>query len=293
MTTDQVQVGATSRRRLVARPGVWLVWGVVIFFFVNLFALVASVVVDSFAYHWFGTWWPEQLVTHYYSDAWDEFDVGNLLLVTLEVSLAVVVISALLGVPAAYVLARRQFPGRQLVMLLFLLPILVPPIAYGIPLATVLYKYQLAGSIWGVILANLVPSIPFVVLTMTPFIEQIDPKIEAAARMCGARTGTIFARILFPLLIPGILAASVLVLVRTVAMFELTFLVSGNGSSQGQTLIVALYYAMSAAGIRAQAEVDAMAVLYTAMMMVLLVIALRFVNPTQLVTRVAEGRDVE
>ncbi len=290
MTTDEIQVGGLSRRRLIARPGVWLVWGVVIFFFVNLFALVGSVVVNSFAYQWFGTWWPNQLVTRYYGEAWREFNVGHLLIVTLEVSLAVVVISALIGVPAAYALARRNFPGRRLVTLLFLLPILVPPIAYGIPLATVLYKYHLAGTIYGVILANLVPSVPFVVLTMTPFIEQIDPKIEAAARMCGAGTRTIFTRILFPLLIPGILAASILVLVRTVAMFELTFLVAGNDS---QTLIVALFYSMSAAGIRAQAETDAMAVLYTAMMMVLLVIALRFVNPTQLVTRVAERRDAE
>jgi putative spermidine/putrescine transport system permease protein len=290
MTTDEIQIGGVSRRRLIARPGVWLVWGIVIFFFVNLFALVASVVVSSFSYQWFGTWWPNQLVTDYYKLAWDEFNVGHLLVVTMEVSLAVVLISALIGVPAAYVLARRDFPGRRLVTLLFLLPILVPPIAYGIPLATVLYKYHLAGTIYGVILANLVPSVPFVVLTMTPFIEQIDPKIEAAARMCGARTRTIFARILLPLLVPGILAASILVLVRTVAMFELTFLTAGNDS---QTLIVALFYSMSAAGIRPQQETDSMAVLYTAMMMVLLVIALRFVNPTQLVTRVAEKRDAE
>jgi putative spermidine/putrescine transport system permease protein len=290
MTMDQIQVGGVTRRRVIARPGVWLVWGIVIFFFVNLFALVASVVVDSFSYQWFGTWWPSHFRTDYYKQAWDEFDVGHLLVVTIEVSLAVVLISLLVGVPAAYALARRNFPGRRMVTLLFLLPILVPPIAYGIPLATVLYKYHLAGSIYGVILANLVPSVPFVVLTMTPFIEQIDPKIEAAARMCGARTRTIFTRILFPLLVPGILAASILVLVRTVAMFELTFLTAGNDS---QTMIVALFYSVSAAGIRAQQEIDAMAVMYTAMMMVLLVIALRFVNPTQLVTRVAEKRDAE
>ena len=42
--------------------------------------------------------------------------------------------------PAAYALARRDFPGKRLVMLLFLLPLLVPPITYGIPLATVLYQ---------------------------------------------------------------------------------------------------------------------------------------------------------
>jgi putative spermidine/putrescine transport system permease protein len=68
-------------------------------------------------------------------------------------------------------------------------------------------------------------------------------------------------------------------------MFELTFLTAGADS---QTLVVALYYSMSAAGFRAQQSVDAMAVMYTSMMLVLLVVALRFVNPTQLVARVKE-----
>jgi putative spermidine/putrescine transport system permease protein len=205
--------------------------------------------------------------------------------VTAQVAVIVVVVSALIGVPAAYALARRNFPGKRLVTVLFLLPILIPPITYGIPLATVLYKVQLAGSISGVILANLVPTVPFVVLIMIPFIEQIDPKIEAAARMCGASTLTIFLRILGPLMIPGILAAAILVLVRTVGMFELTFLTSGPSS---QTIVVVLYDAVFGAGIRAPQEVDAMAVIYTASMMLLLVIALRFVNPTQLVTRVGD-----
>ena len=93
---------------------------------------------------------------------------------------------ALIGVPAAYAMARRNFPGKQAVMLLFLLPLLVPPITYGIPLATVLYQAHLAGTIWGVILANLVPTVPFVILIMIPFVEQIDPRVEAAARVFGA-----------------------------------------------------------------------------------------------------------
>jgi putative spermidine/putrescine transport system permease protein len=92
-------------------------------------------------------------------------------------------------------------------------------------------------------------------------------------------------RVLAPLLVPGILAASVLVLVRTVGMFELTFLTAGPDS---QTLVVALYYAVFSAGIRTQQSIDAMAVMYTLSMLVLLVIALRFVNPTQLVTRVRD-----
>ena len=284
MNAPATLVPPAPRRRF--RPsgiGGWLVWGLVVFFFVNLAALISTVILDSFATTWFGSWVPDGFTTHWYRDAWAEFDLTDVLTVTAQVAIIVVVVSALIGVPAAYALARRNFPGKPLVTLLFLLPILIPPITYGIPLATVLYRVHLAGSMPGVILANLVPSVPFVVLVMIPFIEQIDPKIEGAARMCGAGTITIFVRILGPLLVSGILAAAILVLVRTVGMFELTFLTSGPTSS---TLVVVLYDAVFGAGIRAPQEVDAMAVVYTTSMLVLLVIALRFVNPTQLVTRV-------
>ena len=285
MTAIAVPAREARRFRIAASPGAWLVWGSVTFFFLMLAGIIGSVVVSSFGRRWFDTWLPESWTTQWYGQAWHEFTLLDVLIVTVEVALLVVGISVLVGVPAAYVLARRAFPGRRVLYLLFLLPILMPPITYGIPLATVLYKYGLAGHMAGVVLANLVPSIPFVILTLTPFIEQVDPAIERAARMCGARTWQVFLRILAPLLVPGILAASILVLVRTVGMFELTFLTAGPDS---QTLVVALYYTMSAAGIRAQQSVDAMAVIYTCMMLVLLVIALRFVNPTQLVARVKE-----
>jgi putative spermidine/putrescine transport system permease protein len=148
-----------------------------------------------------------------------------------------------------------------------------------------MYKVGIAGTLWGVVLANMIPTVPFVILVMTPFIEQIDPNLEAAARVCGAGIGRMFVYVLVPLLGPGILAASLLVLVRTMAMFELTFLVAGPDS---QTLVVALYYAVFAAGVRAPQSVDAMAMLYMLSTLVWLVIALRFINPTQLVSRVKE-----
>ncbi|GLY84616.1 ABC transporter permease [Actinoallomurus iriomotensis] len=276
---------ATERKGLALRPGAWLVWGAVVFFLLILAGVVGAVVVDSFGTRWFSGWLPSGWTSRWYGKTWHEFDLGNVLVVTLEVAVAVVMVSLVVGVPAAYALARRTFPGKRVLMVAFMLPILIPPITYGVPLATVLYKFHLAGKLSGVILANLVPAVPFVILVMTPFIEQIDPKIESAARMCGARTRVIFTRILGPLLIPGMLAAAVLILVRTVGMFELTFLTAGSDS---QTLVVALYYSVSAAGIRAQQEIDAMAVIYTLFMLVLLVVALRFVNPTQLVTQIKE-----
>jgi len=259
------------------------IWALVAIFVLNFTAMVATVVINSFGTRWFNAWLPAGFTARWYESAWNEFQLHDVLIVTFEVVGAVVLLSALLGVPAAYALARRNFPGKQLVILLFLLPILVPPITFGIPLATVLYQTHLGGNMSGVVLANLVPSVPFVVLVMIPFIEQIDPRIEAAARVFGAGTGRLFMYVILPLLAPGILAALLLVLVRTIAMFELTFFTAGPGS---QTLVVALYYAVYAAGVRAGQSIDAMAVIYMLTTLVWLLIALRFVDPTQIVTRV-------
>jgi putative spermidine/putrescine transport system permease protein len=258
------------------------IWLAVIVFIVNFMAMVATVVVNSFGTRWLGSWLPAGYTIRWYVSAWEEFQLGDVLITTFEVVGAVVLLSGLFGVPAAYALARRNFPGKQLVILLFLLPLMIPPITFGIPLATVLYQFGAGGTIWGVIIANLVPTVPFVILVMIPFVEQIDPRIEAAARVFGAGTGRLFTHVLVPLLAPGILAALLLVLVRTIAMFELTFFTAGPDS---QTLVVALYYAVYAAGVRAGQSIDAMAVIYMITTLVWLLIALRFVDPTQIVTR--------
>ena len=291
---DAAPVGAPTngrprRRSLTAAPTTWLVWALVAAFFVFLVGILVSVVVDSFGKQWFDTWLPVEATSQWYTNAWERFDLTHVIGVTVGVAVTVVVISVLIGVPAAYVLARRNFPGKNLVTLLFLLPIIVPPITYGIPLATVMYNVGLGRTLTAVILVNLVPSVPFVIMTMTPFIEQINPAIENAARMCGATMKDVFVRILAPLLVPGILAAAILVLVRTVGMFELTFLVSGPPTD---TLVVAIYRAMtSAGGGEARQLVSAMAVLYTTTMLIILIVALRYINPAQLVAQVRDARE--
>ena len=275
----------TDRRHWIYRAWSGLLLGLMTLFVLNIGLMVAAVATNSFARRWLGTWLPDGYTTQWYVAAWKEFQLGDVLWVTAEVVLAVVMLSIVIGVPAAYALARKNFAGKNLVMLLFILPLIIPPITYGIPMATVMYQAHLGGTLWGVILSNLVPALPFVILVMTPFIEQIDPTLESAARVFGANTLRIFWHVLIPLLMPGILAASLLVLVRTIAMFELTFLTAGPDS---QTLVVALYYAVFAAGVRAPQSVDAMAIVYMALTLVWLLIALRFVNPTQLVSRVKE-----
>ena len=271
--------------RLLAKLWKALIALVMAFFLINVGLMIAAVATSSVARRWLGTWLPEGYTLNWYLAAWNEFQLGSVLWVTVEVVAAVVFLSILIGVPAAYTLARRDFRGKRLLMGLFLLPLMVPPITYGIPLATVMYQVHIAGTIFGVILSNMIPAVPFMILVMTPFIEQIDTNLESAARVFGASTFKLFWHVLLPLLAPGILAASLLVLVRTIGMFELTFLTAGPDS---QTLVVALYYAVFAAGVRAPQSVDAMAIIYMVITLVWLLIALQFVNPTQLVSRVKE-----
>jgi putative spermidine/putrescine transport system permease protein len=108
-----------------------------------------------------------------------------------------------------------------------------------------MYRIGLGGSMTAVVLVNLVPTLPLVVLVMVPFVEQISPEVESAARVFGANNLRLFTHVLVPLLLPGMLAAGILVLVRTLGAFELTFFVSG---AETQTLVVALFGAISDPG---------------------------------------------
>ena len=274
-----------ARRAVRGRDvgGMTFVYAVVALVSLVVGGILLSVLLDAFATSWFGGWLPDGYTDRWFRAAVTDFDLGQILLATAFITLSVTAIGLLVGAPAAYVLARHRFRGKGVLQLLLLLPLLLPPITYGIPLATMLYELRLAGSAAGVIVANLVPALPLVVLLLTPFFEQIDPNLERAARVLGASPVRVFTRVLAPLAAPGVLAAALIVVVRTLALFELTFLTSGPDS---QTLVVALYYAAFAPGIRPSQQIDAMAVVYVAMSVALLLAALRFVNPTNMVVRV-------
>ncbi|MFB0506710.1 MAG: ABC transporter permease [Thermodesulfobacteriota bacterium] len=270
--------------KVVTRKSLWLLafYMFVFGFIILMFGIISHVAVSSLAKVWFATPLPPGFTTKWYVFAYKEFQLPHVMYVTVAVAAGVVFIGLLISFPAAYVFARKDFPGKNYLMILYLLPILVPQMTYGIPLATAFSKFRIAGSILGIILANLVPMIPFGIFILTPFFEQIDISIESSARILGAGRLRIFQKILLPLCIPGMLVAGLLMLIQTVANFELSFLVAGTES---QTLLINLYYAIFAAGMRPIYAVDAMAVIYMLLVMSLLLIILRFVPPTQMVFR--------
>jgi putative spermidine/putrescine transport system permease protein len=278
--------GAAPPARARRRPTVTavLTWAAGGLFAATLLAVLVSVVVSSLSTTWGGGWLPSGVTGSWFHKAWNQPGLATSIGVTFEVAFADVLLALLIGVPAGYVLARKKFPGRSAVMLFALFPVILPPLTYAVQLAALMYRLGLGGTLTAVILVNLVPILPLVILITVPFVEQISPDVENAAKVFGAGQLRLFGHVLVPLLMPGIVAAGVLSLVRVLGSFELTFFVS---SARTQTLVVAIFGALSDPGGPPAALTAAMTVFYMAIALLGLVISLRFSNPAQALSRPA------
>lgn len=262
-------------------------------FMVNVLGILLSVIVNSFGESWpNGAWFPDQFSLKWWEYCATHHDLKQLLIMTMLITVVTVVLSLLLAYPAAFIMAKRDFYGKKAIHALFLLPVIIPPICYGLPLATVLYKTGFATTTLGVIIANMIPTISYMILVILPFIEQISDNVESASRMLGANKLQYFTKVLIPLTIPGIMSAIMLSLVRVISMFELTFLVCG---AKNNTLVVALFADVNNPGYRPIQMIDALAVIFFIITVVLFIISMRFDTSTSIYSQIgakakAEGK---
>jgi sulfate/thiosulfate transport system permease protein len=152
---------------------------------------------------------------------------------TVLVSLATAAINVVGGTLIAWVLVRDRFPGKRIVNALIDLPFALPTIVAGL---TLLALYGPTGGVgvdvaftrWGVLLALLFVTLPFVVRTVQPVLIELDTEMEEAAASLGANKLTIFRRIIFPALLPALLSGVALAFARAVGEFGAVILISGN-----------------------------------------------------------------
>ena len=116
-------------------------------------------------------------------------------------------ISLLLGVPAAYALVRGNFPGRQFLSLFLLSPIMVPHIAIALGLYIYFIRVGVSNGELRLVLAHVIASLPFVIVTTGAGVNHIDPALERAATVMGASPLTVLRRVTLPLLAPSIAAS--------------------------------------------------------------------------------------
>lgn len=176
------------------------------------------------------------------------------LLLSLRVAAVATVCSLPLGLAAAWLLARTQFPGKSIVDAAIHLPLVLPPVVVGYLLLVLMGRRGMIGGwlydtfgvsvafTWkGAALAAAVMAFPLMVRAMRLSLEAVDRSLEAAARTLGAGRGRVFLTVTLPLMGPGILAGLVLAFARALGEFGATITFVSNIPGETRTLPLALY----------------------------------------------------
>jgi molybdate transport system permease protein len=184
-------------------------------------------------------------------------EVWQALRLSLVCATSATLVSLVLGVPLAWLLARTRFRGRGLVRALVTLPLVLPPVVGGVALLSALGRNGIVGSYlddWfgltlpftttGVIIAEAFVAMPFLVISVEGTLRAADPRYEEAAMTLGASRFTAFRRVTLPLIAPGVAAGSVLAWARALGEFGATITFAGNFPGRTQTMPLAVYLAM-------------------------------------------------
>ena len=135
---------------------------------------------------------------------------GTLLLHSIVVTVASTALGLLVGIPAAYALARIKFPGKKGTATWILSTIMFPPAVSVVPIFLLASKLHLTDTFLVLIVPYAVFNLPLVIWMLRSYIKQIPFEIEEAAMVDGASQMDLLRYIVFPLLMPGIVAASLL-----------------------------------------------------------------------------------
>jgi molybdate transport system permease protein len=175
------------------------------------------------------------------------------IVVTLKANLVAQALILLVGTPAAYLIASRGFPGRNLVVTLVELPLVLPPAVAGIGLLAAFGRLGLLGSTFdflgisvsftqtAVVLAVTYVSSPFYVRQAIAAFEGLDRTLLDASRTLGAGPARTFARIALPLAARGLAAGAALSFARGIGEFGATIMFAGSLQGVTQTLSLAIY----------------------------------------------------
>ncbi|MEY3997492.1 MAG: hypothetical protein RLY60_304 [Pseudomonadota bacterium] len=178
---------------------------------------------------------------------------------TLKVAGFATLVNIFLGIGVAYVFARKQFWGKELLDAVLTLPMVMPPTVLGYYLLVLLGRQGAVGQYlnnhlginlifsWqGAVIAAAIVSFPLVFKAARAAFESLEPQYEQAARVLGISESAIFFRVTLPLAWRGILAGVLLSFARSSGEFGATLMVAGSIPGQTQTLSIAVYEAVQA-----------------------------------------------
>jgi multiple sugar transport system permease protein len=183
---------------------------------------------------------------NYDAAVFDNAEVREAIVNSVIIAGATMLLTLVLAVPAAYVLARRRVRFVSLALLILLVTQLLPGIAVATPLFVIFKQLALLNSYLSIILADATITVPFAILVLRPFFLRIPKDLESAALVDGCRPFTAFMRVVLPVSRPGVITVAVLSFL--LAWGEFLFALSLTTSTDVQPLTVALAKFSSSTG---------------------------------------------
>lgn len=178
---------------------------------------------------------------------------------SLKVALWATLIDLVLGVALGYLLARKRFPGRELLDALLTLPMVMPPTVLGYYLLVLIGREGVIGAwlrdsfginlifTWqAAVIAAAVVAFPLVLKGARAAFESVDRQLEQAAQVLGVAPFGVFLRVTLPLAWRGVLGGTLLAFARSMGEFGATLMVAGSIPGKTQTLSIAVYEAVQA-----------------------------------------------
>jgi len=205
-----------------------------------LFLPFLPLLIWSFAQGWY---FPQLVPPQWTLEHWQAIlaasaKVGQGFLQSLVIASLSTALALLVGLPAGRALGLLEFPGQGAIKLFLLLPIIVSPLATLMGIQFVLIRLGLSGTLLGVVLVHLLPTIPYMTLVLSSVYANFDRGYEAQARTLGASPIQVLWQVTLPLIAPGVVVGALFAFLISWNEFLLTFFV---GSGRVFTLPMVLF----------------------------------------------------
>lgn len=184
----------------------------------------------AFSHRWL---FPSVLPSEWSSRAWEYIANPNTKVLSstlnsLIIALAVTAISILVGVPAGKALGMYKFRGKNIVELIILSPSIIPGLAVTMGMQVIFIRIGLTDTLLGVVLVHLLPTIPYMTISMSGVFANYDPAYEEQARSLGASTVKTFFLITLPSVFPGIITGGMFAFLISWGQYILTIIIGGG-----------------------------------------------------------------
>lgn len=235
-----------------------------IIFAIFMLAPIVVVIGVSFTPTGFLEFPPSGISLRWFHEIWDHPDFIAAAWVSLKLAFVSATVATALSLPAALAIGRGRFRGRDVLQSLFLSPLMVPTVVLGIAFLRFLTLVGLNGTFFGLMLCHAIIITPFILRLVLAAVVGLDQSVEKAATSLGASGWTVFRRITFPAILPGVIGGWVLAFITSFDELTVTVFIVNPSTT---TLPVRLFSHISQTTDPLVASISTVAIAFTVILM--------------------------